>query len=383
MTEGAKKGPLAGLRVVEMAGIGPAPMCGMLLSDLGAEIIRIDRPKTGDLGIDRPVEASFNLRGRRTIKLDLKDSQATALVLKLVAKADCLIEGFRPGVMERLGLGPEVCLERNPALVYGRITGWGQSGPLARSAGHDLNYVALTGALDAMGRAGERPPIPLNLIGDFGGGALFLAIGLLSGVFEARRSGRGQVVDAAMVDGVSAMMAAIMGLRATGVFSTERGANILDSGAYFYDVYRCADDRFIAVGAIEKRFFHELLEKIGVDPAEMPPQEDKSRWEEGRKRLQDIFATRSRDEWMSVFEGSDACVSPVLSVEEAFDNPHLRARGTHLSIGGFMQPAPAPRFSRTPPDAPKPPCPAEGVTALEGWLDDAELGALGASSLLK
>jgi crotonobetainyl-CoA:carnitine CoA-transferase CaiB-like acyl-CoA transferase len=383
MTEAATKGPLAGLRVVEMAGIGPAPMCGMLLSDLGAEIIRIDRPTPSDLGISRPLDTNFNLRGRDTIKLDLKDPGSTALVLALVGKAACLIEGFRPGVMERLGLGPEPCLARNPSLVYGRVTGWGQDGPLANSAGHDLNYIALTGALEAMGRSGERPPVPLNLIGDFAGGALFLGLGLLAGVFEARRSGRGQVVDAAMVDGVAAMMNSIRGFRAAGVFSTERGANVLDSGAYFYDVYRCADGRFIAVGAIEKRFFDEFLARLSIDPAEMPPQEDRSRWAEGRERLQRIFLTRTRDEWAARFEGSDACVSPVLSVEESTVNQHMRSRGTYIEVDGHVQAGPAPRFSRTVPETPGPPQPAGGVDALNAWLDEAEREALGASQLLK
>ena len=383
MTETARQGPLSGLRVVELAGVGPAPMCGMLLSDLGAEIIRIDRPVPSELGIVQPLETNFTLRGRPTIKLDLRDARAVALVLKLVGKADCLIEGFRPGVMERLGLGPEPCHRQNPALVYGRVTGWGQSGPLASRAGHDLNYIALTGALEAMGRAGERPPVPLYLIGDFAGGALFLAFGILAGVLEARRSGRGQVVDAAMVDGVSAMMTLFIGLHAGGVFSTRRGANILDSGAYFYDVYRCADDRFVAVGAIEKRFFEVFLSKLGIDPAEMPPQHDPTRWEEGRKRLQSIFETRDRDHWVAAFEGSDACVSPVLSIEELINDPHMRARASHVSVGGYMQPAPAPRFSETPAGTPEPPRPPEGVAALKGWLDQAELDACCASDLLE
>lgn len=383
MIEAATKGPLAGLRVIEMAGIGPAPMCGMLLSDLGAEILRIDRPTPSDLGINRPLETNFNLRGRDTIRLDLKDVRSTALALSLIGGADCLIEGFRPGVMERLGLGPEPCLARNPALIYGRVTGWGQDGPLALSAGHDLNYIALTGALEAMGRSGGRPPVPLNLIGDFAGGALFLALGLLAGVFEARRSGRGQVVDAAMVDGVAAMMNSIRGFRAAGVFSTERGANVLDSGAYFYDVYRCADGRFVAVGAIERRFFDELLARLGIDPADMPAQDDEDRWSEGRERLRRIFLTRTRDEWAAMFEGSDACVSPVLSVEESTANAHMRARGAYIGVAGHVQAGPAPRFSRTVPDTPRPPQPAGGVDVLRAWLDAAELEALGASQLLK
>lgn len=367
----ARKGPLGGLKIIEFAGIGPAPMCGMLLSDLGAEVLRIDRPEEADIGIRRPLETNFILRGRRTVKLDLKDPPSIDLVLKLVEQADCIIEGFRPGVMERLGLGPDRCLERNPALVYGRVTGWGQDGPLSRRAGHDLNYIALTGALDALGREGEKPAVPLNLIGDFAGGALFLALGLLAGVLEARGSGKGQVVDAAIVDGVSSMLSSINGLRAAGLFSPARGKNILDSGAYFYDVYRCADGGHVAVGAIEKRFFEILLAKLGIDPKQLPAQDDRKGWPEGRRRLQAIFERQPRDHWARLFAESDACVSPVLSIEESFDDPHMRARKIYKDVGGFTQAAPAPRFSRTPPGAPMPPRESEDVEALASWEVDA------------
>jgi crotonobetainyl-CoA:carnitine CoA-transferase CaiB-like acyl-CoA transferase len=348
-------GPLAGLRIVEMAGIGPAPMCGMLLADLGAEIVRIDRPGESDIGIKRPPETNFILRGRPTIRVDLKDPAGRDRAMDLIAEADCLIEGFRPGVMERLGLGPEPCLARNPRLVYGRVTGWGQTGPMAPWAGHDLNYIGLTGALEAIGRADAPPPAPLNLIGDFGGGALFLALGLLAGVLEAKSSGKGQVVDAAIVDGVAAMMTSLNGLRSGGVFPKQREASILDSGAYFYDVYACADGRHLAVGAIEPRFFRTFLARLGLGPDALPPQEDRSRWREGRERLRAVFATRPRDHWVTLFEGSDACVTPVLSLEESFDDPHMRARGAYVEVGGFAQAAPAPRFSRTPAAQPEPP----------------------------
>lgn len=365
-----RAGPLSGVRIIEMAGIGPAPMCGMLLADLGAEILRIDRPQAAaDLGIKRPLETNFILRGRQTIRVDLKRPEGIELALALVERSDALIEGFRPGVMERLGLGPEPCLMRNPRLVYGRVTGWGQTGPRARTAGHDINYIALSGALEAMGRRGEAPPVPLNLIGDFAGGALFLALGILAGILRARQDGVGQVVDAAIVDGVASMLTSINGLRAAGLFSGERGTNLLDSGAYFYDTYRCSDRRYVAVGPIEQRFCAELLARLGIDPASMPDQNDQSRWEEGRARLREVFASRSRDEWTDVFADSDACVTPVLSVEEAFRDPHLAEHGTFARIGGFCQAAPVPHFSATSPDSPEPPAPPRGAEALEDWLE--------------
>lgn len=369
-------GPLAGVKFIEMPAIGPGPMCGMLLADLGADVLRIERPGRADVGIERPLETNFIMRGRSSIRLDLKKPDAVALVLRLAREADGLIEGFRPGVMERLGLGPEPCLAANPRLIYGRITGWGQSGPLAKTAGHDLNYIALTGALHAMGRKNEAPPVPLNLIGDFGGGALFLALGLLAGILEARQSGKGQVVDAAIVDGVAAMLTSINGLMACGVCSQERGTNILDSGAYFYDTYRCADGGYVAVGPIEKRFHALFLEKLGFDPAAMPDQEDRTRWLEGRERLQAVFLTRPRDAWAALFAGTDACVTPVLSLAELFAHPHMTVRGSYVDVAGYRQAAPAPRFSRTMPDCPKPPAPARDAEALSGWLSEAECCAL-------
>ena len=371
-----REGPLAGVKFIEMPAIGPGPMCGMLLADLGADVLRIERPERADIGIERPLETNFIMRGRTTIKLDLKKPEGVALVLRLIREADGLIEGFRPGVMERLGLGPEPCLAANPKLVYGRITGWGQSGPLAKTAGHDLNYIALTGALHAMGRKGEAPPVPLNLIGDFGGGALFLALGLLAGILEARQSGQGQVVDAAIVDGVAAMLTSINGLMACGVSSQERGTNILDSGAYFYDAYQCADGGYVAVGPIEKRFHAQFLEKLGLSVAEMPAQDDQARWPEGRERLRAIFLTRPRDEWAALFAGTDACVTPVLSLQESFTDPHMTARGSYVDVAGYRQAAPAPRFSRTVPDRPAPPAPARDADALSGWLTEAECSAL-------
>lgn len=369
----AGQGPLAGIRIIEMAGIGPAPMCGMMLADLGAEILRIDRPSVSDLGIERPVETNFVLRGRPTIRLDAKTPEGQDLIRRLIAGADGLIEGFRPGVMERLGLGPETCHAINPALVFGRVTGWGQNGPLAKWAGHDLNYLALTGALEAMGRKGELPPVPLNLIGDFGGGAMFLAIGMLSALLSTRETGRGQVVDAAIVDGVSTMLNSFIGLRAGGVFSAERGSNILDSGAFFYNTYACGDGGFIAVGAIEKRFYAEFLSRLGLSREDLPPQEDRSRWEEGRKILAAAFLRRSRDEWAAIFAESDACVTPVLTLEEAFRDPHMMARGSHVTVDGHVQAAPGPRFSATPPAFPRRPEPPAGAEALRGWLPEADL----------
>lgn len=371
-----RRGPLAGVRLVEIAGIGPAPMCGMVLSDLGAEILRIDRPGPADVGIRRPLETNFILRGRPTLRVDLKSAAGRDLVLRLATRADGIFEGFRPGVMERLGLGPEALLAVNPALVYGRVTGWGQDGPLARTAGHDLSYLALTGALGALGRRDDPPPVPLNLIGDFAGGALFLAVGMLAALIEARSSGRGQVVDAAIVDGVAAMLSSVNGLRQAGIFSRQRGASILDGGAYFYDTYRCADGAFLAVAAIEERFFGAFLKRLGLDPAALPPRDDPSRWPEGRAKLAEIFLRRSRDEWVALFGDSDACVAPVLSIEEAMADPHIVARGIYRDIGGFLQAGPAPRFGTTPPDLPDPPRLAEPATALAGWLTPEEIAAL-------
>ncbi|MCO6415230.1 CoA transferase [Siccirubricoccus sp. KC 17139] len=378
-------GPLAGVRIIELAGIGPAPMCAMLLADLGASVLRIDRPDPPELGFKRPLRFNLLLRGRQTIALDLKQSAARDLVLELVGKADGLIEGFRPGVTERLGLGPEDCFARNPRLVYGRITGWGQQGPLAQAAGHDLNYIALTGALHAIGREGQPPSPPLNVLGDYAGGSLYLAVGMLAAVIEARTSGKGQVIDAAVVDGTAHLMATFHGLLAAGLIREERGVNLMDSGAPFYDCYACADGRFISVAPIEGRFFAELLRRLGIEAGEVPPQSDRSRWPELRRRLAETFATRTRDEWCAVLEGSDACFAPVLTMEEAARHPHMRARQTYVEIDGVVQPAPAPRFSRSVPKTPAPPKPAEAqdaVEALDGWLAHERVEALRGAGVL-
>ena len=372
-------GPLAGFRIVEMAGIGPAPMCAMLLADLGATVLRIDRQQPSGLGL--PGDARFNIlnRSRHAIAVDLKHPEGVALVLRLVAAADALIEGFRPGVMERLGLGPEPCLARNPKLVYGRMTGWGQTGPLAQAAGHDLNYIALAGVLHSIGRAGQAPTPPLNLVGDFGGGALYLALGLACGLLEAQRSGKGQVVDAAMVDGAASLMTMFYALHAAGSFTAARGANALDSGAFFYDVYECADGKYVSVAAIEDKFLDEFLRRMEIDPAEMPPKMDRKRWPEAKAKLAARFKRKTRDEWCRLLEGSDACFAPVLSLAEAPSHPHNLARQSFVELDGIVQPAPAPRFSRTPAGRPTPPeAPGErGSASLTRWgLSPAEIAAL-------
>jgi alpha-methylacyl-CoA racemase len=376
-------GPLAGIKIVELAGIGPGPMCAMLLADLGATVLRIDRTEPSDLGVPRPLRYDLLLRGRRCLALDLKHPEGRALALRLIERADALIEGFRPGVTERLGLGPEDCLARNPRLVYGRVTGWGQEGPLAQAAGHDLNYIALAGAVHAFGRRGQPPTPPLNLIGDFGGGALYLAFGVVCGILEAQRSGRGQVVDAAMIDGTASLMTTFHGMMAAGLGSHERGTNILDSGAHFYEVYECADARWISVAAIEGKFYTELLRRLDIDPATMPPQMEREHWPEAKARLAALFKTRTRDEWCGLLEGTDACFAPVLTTDEAPDHPHNKARRTYIEIDGIIQPAPAPRFGRTVPDLPIPPQPPIGLEEAESlladWLDPAEIAALRAT----
>ncbi|WP_454693428.1 CaiB/BaiF CoA transferase family protein [Achromobacter aegrifaciens] len=340
-------GPLTGIRVVEFAGVGPGPMAAMLLADLGATVLRLDRPEPVNLGLERPAEFHTLLRNRDSIALDLKDAAGAAAALDLVSEADALIEGFRPGVMERLGLGPDACLARNPRLVYGRITGWGQTGPLAQIAGHDLNYIAITGALNALGQAGKQPTIPLNLLGDFGGGALYLAFGLLAGVIEARSSGAGQVVDAAIVDGVMSMQTSLLGLWAAGLHSTERGTNAIDGGAHFYNVYECADGYWISVAPIEARFYETLLDVLGVASSAIGDHLDPENWPKGRTVLAERFRTKSVAEWCALFEGTDACVAPVLSWSQAQRHPHIRDREMLIEVGGVPQPAPAPRFSRT------------------------------------
>jgi alpha-methylacyl-CoA racemase len=371
-------GPLRGLRVVELAGLGPAPFAAMLLADLGADVVRVDRagvasPLPGD-----PRSDLLN-RGKRSIIVDLKHPRGPDLVLDLAERADVLLEGYRPGVVERLGVGPDAALRRNPRLVYGRMTGWGQDGPLAASAGHDVNYVALTGALHAIGRAGGPPQVPLNLLGDFGGGALYLVVGVLA----ALRSGRGQVVDAAIVDGAAHLTTMAYGMLAAGTWRDSRGENLLDSGAPFYDVYATADGRYVAVGALEPKFYAELLRLLGLDgDPDLPDRLDVARWPELRRRFAEAFARRTRDEWTEIFEGTDACVAPVLSLAEAPEHPHLAARGTFTRADGVVQPAAAPRFSATPaaPGGP-PPAPGEHTAEiLTDWrLGDAWLasGAVG------
>jgi alpha-methylacyl-CoA racemase len=340
--ETAMPGPLAGYRILEFAGIGPGPFCGMVLADLGAEVVRIDRTE-GPAG----TRQDFVGRGRRSLALDLKRHEAIAAALHLIERADALIEGFRPGVMERLGLGPEACHARNPRLVYGRMTGWGQEGPLAQSAGHDINYIGLTGALWAIGRPGERPVPPLNLVGDYGGGGMLLALGVLAALLEAQRSGRGQVVDAAMVDGAALLMAPIYAMKARGRWGPERGANYLDGAAVFYDTYACADGRWLAVGPIEPQFWAEMLRLLALDPKRFEQRMEPAHWPALKAELAAVFATRTRDDWVAVFEGTDACVSAVLDMDEAPLHPHNAARGTFVVRDGAVQPAPAPRFSRT------------------------------------
>jgi len=366
-------GPLSGVKVLELAGIGPGPFCGMLLADMGADVLRVDRLEPSDLGL--PLEHQFDImaRGRRSIGLDLKRPQAIEIVLALVEKADVLIEGFRPGVTERLGLGPDACLARNPRLVYGRVTGWGQDGPLAQAAGHDINYIAICGALHAIGRAGQAPVPPLNLIGDYGGGAMYLAFGIACALVERQSSGRGQVIDAAMSDGAASLMSIFYGRMAAGVWRDQRGVNLLDGGAPWYDVYETADGKYIAIGAIEGRFYAELIERLGLDPATLPGQHERARWGELRARLRDAFKQKTRDEWCEALEGHDVCFAPVLSFTEAPSHPHNRARGTFVERDGVVQPAPAPRFSRTPGRVERgaPRRGQGGATALAEWGFDA------------
>lgn len=342
-------GPLTGLRIIEMAGIGPAPFAAMLFADMGAEVIRIDRKAPpGKDAFDTLKSYGFLNRGRRSLALDLKQPAAVAALLKLVESADALIEGFRPGVMERLGLGPEVCLARKPALVYGRITGWGQTGPLAHTAGHDIDYIALTGALHAIGKK-EQPMPPLNVVGDFGGGAMFLAFGVLAALIEARSSGKGQVVDAAMTDGAALLTAMQYSFKAAGHWNNQRESNLLDGGAPFYGTYRCADGKWLAVGPIEPQFHDLLLEKLGLPAEEFADRWNPESWPRLRPRLEAVFATRTRDAWCALLELTDACVAPVLDFDEAPRHPHNVARATFVEHAGVTQPAPAPRFSRTPP----------------------------------
>jgi alpha-methylacyl-CoA racemase len=373
------KGPLDGVKVVEFAGIGPGPFCGMLLSDLGADVVRIDRKGGG-----RGSKFDITSRGRRSVALDLKNPQAVETCLKLMEGADAIIEGFRPGVMERLGLGPDVALKRNPKLVYGRMTGWGQFGPYAMAAGHDMNYIAITGALHAIGTA-DKPVPPLNLVGDFGGGALYLAFGVLAGVIQARATGTGQVVDCAMSDGAASLMAMFYGFTAAGSWKDERRKNMLDGGAHFYDTYQCKDGKWVSIGSIEPQFYALLLEKTGVDKAEFEAQMDRDGWDSLRGKLAAVFKTKTRDEWDQIMGGSDVCVGPVLTLAEAPEHPHNVARKTFVEVDGVVQPAPAPRFSATPGaiQGPPPAIGGDNETALSDWgFSAVEIEALKGSGAL-
>jgi len=349
MTEhtNSSQGPLSGLRVLDVGGVGPAPFCTMMLADMGADVIRIDRKHVGESGF--PIERRFEVmfRGKRSVAMDLKKPEAADAVRRMVSRADVLIEGFRPGVMERLGLAPEVCLQINPKLVYGRMTGWGQDGPLAHAPGHDLNYIALTGVLHAIGRKGGGPEIPLNLIGDFGGGSTYLAFGILCALFEARHSGKGQVVDAAMVDGATSLMGMVYGLHASGYWTDERGSNRLDSGAPWYEVYQTRDSKWVAVGATEHTFYLNTLKVLGLEPETFGDQHDRAGWPAMKEAFARVFRTRTRDEWVAAFAGTETCFSPVLSLAEAPLHPHQVARGNFVEVAGVVQPAPAPRFSRS------------------------------------
>jgi alpha-methylacyl-CoA racemase len=372
-------GPLQGVRVIEVASLAPAPFACMMLSDLGADVIRVDRPSGVTGGVGSEATTDPLCRGRRSVALNLKDPAGVEVLLRLTETADVLIEGFRPGVAERLGFGPDVCLSRNPGLVYGRMTGWGQDGPMSQMAGHDINYIAVAGALDPVGRAGERPLAPLNLVGDFGGGGMLLAVGVLAALYERSRSGRGQVVDAAMVDGASLLVSFIHGLRAQGLWQDARGTNLLDSGAPFYDTYETADGLFMSVGALEPQFYAALLRGLGLEGEDLPAQLDRDRWPETRARFTEVFKSRTRDEWTEIFDGTDACVAPVLGIGEAPAHPHATARTGFVDVGGLTQPAPAPRFDRTPAETPEPPVhPGEhtDATLAELGLSGAEIAEL-------
>jgi alpha-methylacyl-CoA racemase len=362
-------GPLRGIRILEFAGIGPGPFAAMLLADMGAEVLRLDRAQT--VREPMPDRPSLDLmgRGRRSAAFDLKHPEARAAVLRLIERADGIVEGFRPGVMERLGLGPDVCLERNPRLVYGRMTGWGQEGPMAQAAGHDINYIALAGALEHLGRAGEKPTPALNLVGDFGGGGMLLAFGMACALVERGSSGKGQVVDAAMVDGSAVLMTMMHGMRKAGIWNPERGTNLIDTGAHFYDTFETKDGRYVSIGSIEPQFYAELLEKLGLSKETLPHQMDRAQWPALKQRLAALFKAKTRDEWCALMEGSDVCFAPVLSMDEAPSHPHIAARETFVENAGVMQAAPAPRFSRTPGAIASPP-PHAGqhtASALEDW----------------
>ena len=377
-------GPLNGLRVIELASIGPGPMCAMLLADQGADVLRIDRIEPSGLGV--PVDKKFEVTGRsrRSVALDFKQPEGIEAALRLIDSADVLIEGWRPGVAERLGLGPAQCHARNPRLVYGRMTGFGQTGPLAQAAGHDLNYIALTGALHAIGGPGKPVP-PLNLVGDYGGGALYLAFGILSAIFERSRSGKGQVVDAAMVDGASSLMSIFFGMVASGAWNPkERGANILDGGTPFYDTYATSDGQWVSIGSLEPKFFAEMVERIGLDASYIKRQHDRSCWAQLRADMTRLIGAKTRDEWSALLEGTDVCFAPVLRLDEVANHPHAQARNAYIDLGGVLQPAPAPRFSRSQPAQPTPPVQAGAHTdsvLAEAGFSAAEIAALRASGV--
>lgn len=375
-------GPLNGFTIIELAGIGPGPFCGMMLADMGAQVIRVERIAAAS-ATSAPKDVLT--RNRRSIAVDLKSPEGVEAVLRLVDKANGLIEGFRPGVTERLGLGPEHCQARNPRLVYGRMTGWGQDGPMALAAGHDINYISLAGALHAIGRTGERPVPPLNLVGDFGGGGMLLAYGMVCGMLEATKSNQGQVIDAAMIDGTAALMAMFYSMSASGVFDTERGTNMLDGGAHFYDTYETADGEYISLGSIEPQFYALLMEKAGLDADVFQPQMDKGRWGELKAKLTEVFLTKTQAQWCEIMEGSDVCFAPVLNLIDAADHPHNQARGSYQTVGGMLQPSPAPRFSRTPAgeiQAPRVPGEDSSSVLADFGLSTAEIAELIAQGVI-
>lgn len=381
----AKSGPLNGLNVIEMAGLGPVPLAGLMLSELGANVIRIERLATGEVFLDIPPAYNLDRLGRQIVKIDLKSERGTALVLRLIGRADVLLEGFRPGAMERLGLGPDVCMAARPELIYGRMTGFGQTGPLSLHAGHDLTYLAYSGVLHAIGSRNGKPVPPLNLVADYGGGTMFLIMGVLAALFERSRSGAGQVIDAAMIDGASMLAAPFHSFLAAGIWQDKRGSNLLDSGAPFYDTYETADGKHVAVACLEPRFFAEFVEIAGLDPQFVGKQYDVSAWDRLRGTISDTLHSKKRDEWAAIFEATDACVAPVLSLREAKDHPHNRQRSTHVLSGDFERPAPAPRFSRTPGRVSQPPpeCRVDPAEILSQFgIEEYEAQALVADNIV-
>jgi alpha-methylacyl-CoA racemase len=371
-------GPLSGLKIIELSGIGPGPFTGMLLADMGAEVISIHR-KSASNPNEQAAAVNISERGKRSIALNLKSAEGIETVLKLVESADALFEGFRPGVTERLGIGPDECLARNPKLVYGRMTGWGQDGPMAHAAGHDINYISLSGALHAIGRKGEKPQAPINLVGDFGGGGMFLAFGMACAIIEAQRSGKGQVVDVSMVEGSATLMHMMYSMKAMGAWTDNRGTNLLDTGAHFYDTYETKDGKYVSIGSIEPQFYALLVEKAELDKDKFAAQMDPSQWDSLRDELTQVFKQKTRDEWCEIMEGTDVCFAPVLAMAEVQDHAHNQARQSFVEISGVTQPAPAPKFSRSSPETPKPPKPS-GIDTLKVLKDfgfsDAEVDTL-------